>query len=225
MSHSDSGAFSEHICFTVYNSTRMKDELMLNQNKEFKNGNGEWMKGVYSEILSGGCLVQMVTQTTLKSVMAPVRNLLPEVILLALFTSLLLVVLSWLVTRKLTRTLSALTSAVSDIVKGNYDVKLDPQQNDEIGNLSNAFVEMADHIRKTTLELREREERLAHFYDATIDGIVLHDNGKPLLVNQALCRLTGFSEEELMQKDVYKHLIRPSNLRVPAACATLQLRN
>jgi PAS domain S-box-containing protein len=58
---------------------------------------------------------------------------------------------------------------------------------------------MTLRLRQTTLRLREREQRLLHFYRATIDGILLHKGGKPILVNRALSILSGFSEDDLLK--------------------------
>ncbi|MDD5570912.1 MAG: histidine kinase, partial [Bacteroidales bacterium] len=55
---------------------------------------------------------------------------------------------------------------------------------------------------KETEELKEIKEELNYFYNATIDGILLHDEGKILLVNQALAEITKYSYDELMKIDV-----------------------
>jgi PAS domain S-box-containing protein len=56
---------------------------------------------------------------------------------------------------------------------------------------------MSEEISSATQELKEKEESLRHFYEATLDGILLHDAGKMVLFNAAMLRLTGYSEEEL----------------------------
>jgi PAS domain S-box-containing protein len=58
---------------------------------------------------------------------------------------------------------------------------------------------MAMEINSTTKELIENEERLRHFYRATLDGIVLHFDDRMLLFNSAMLDLTGYSESELSQ--------------------------
>ncbi len=64
----------------------------------------------------------------------------------------------------------------------------------------------------------EREERLRHFYDATIDGIILHDNGLILLVNQAISKLTGYLEKELENmpvKELFQERQTGSGFKIP----------
>jgi len=55
--------------------------------------------------------------------------------------------------------------------------------------------------RKTTEEaLKESEERFRTFIEQAPDGIVVHDlNGKILIANSMICKLTGYSEKELLK--------------------------
>lgn len=73
-----------------------------------------------------------------------------------------------------------------------------------IGELAKSFNKMSNRIKQQTYELLEREQRLEHFYKATNDGIVLHQNGKPLLINQTILNITGYSEKEIMKMNLYK---------------------
>lgn len=73
-----------------------------------------------------------------------------------------------------------------------------------IGELARSFNTMSEHIRQQTDEFKEREQRLEHFYRATYDGIILHDNGTPILTNQAMSNITGYAEKEIMRMNVYK---------------------
>lgn len=49
--------------------------------------------------------------------------------------------------------------------------------------------------------LRESEERFRKFSEATREGIIIHDKGKIIEVNQALCRMFGYEEREFIGKD------------------------
>lgn len=119
-----------------------------------------------------------------------------------LFVSTLLIIflvgLSLVISRSITQPLRELQNATEYIGQNNRFEKLQAVSNDEIGSLTKAFNRMALRLEKQTTELKEREERLRHFYKATKDGILLHDEGKIILVNQALSNITGFSEEELL---------------------------
>ena len=71
---------------------------------------------------------------------------------------------------------------------------------DERGAVRGAFVLINDITRHRTAEMamRESEERLAKFMQASMEGIVFHVNGIVTDANPALCELVGYSLEELL---------------------------
>ncbi len=105
----------------------------------------------------------------------------------------------FLLSKRITAPLVNLKEAALRIGEGKFDMLLPINQRDEIGLLTQVFNKMTLRLRYITRNLQEREQRLLHFYRATVDGIMLHSAGKPLLVNRALISLSGFSEEELMK--------------------------
>lgn len=102
---------------------------------------------------------------------------------------------SWRITNPIVK----LKEAALRVGEGKFDLMLPVFQKDEIGLLTQVFNKMTLRLKHTTQRLKEREQRLLHFYRATVDGIMLHKAGKVILVNRALMKLTGFSEEELLQ--------------------------
>lgn len=102
--------------------------------------------------------------------------------------------------RKITAPLIRLTNAAARAGEGDFDQMLPIEYQDEAGLLTEVFNKMIVKIKHTTGQLREREQRLTHFYQATVDGIILYKSQSPVMVNRALCRLTGYTEEELMKK-------------------------
>jgi PAS domain S-box-containing protein len=102
---------------------------------------------------------------------------------------------SWRITSPLVK----LKEAALRVGEGKFDWMLPISQRDEIGLLTQVFNKMTLRLKHTTQRLKEREQRLLHFYRATVDGIMLHKVGKVILVNRALINLTGFNEEELLK--------------------------
>ena len=137
-----------------------------------------------------------------REAMLPVTDLRNKILFLTVFISLIVFLSIYFISRKITRPIVRLKKAAEDIGNGRFDTRLEVVARDEIGSLTTAFNSMTDRVRQITDDLKEREERLKHFYDATLDGILLHDDEEPLLVNQALCKLTGYSEKELMSMKV-----------------------
>ena len=83
------------------------------------------------------------------------------------------------------------------------EVNLLPQL-DEAGRAISAFVLISDITRHRLSEqaVRESEERLRKFSDATHEGIVFHENGIITDCNDAGLRLIGYRYEELVGRPV-----------------------
>lgn len=56
--------------------------------------------------------------------------------------------------------------------------------------------------KKAEQHLKENEERLKYFFSITSEGILLIDNEKIIDVNTAFLKLTGFSQEEVLNKNI-----------------------
>ncbi|MEI6122741.1 MAG: histidine kinase [Bacteroidota bacterium] len=120
-----------------------------------------------------------------------------------LLLSLLLFAVNYFVTRRIKNNIKSLIDALDHFGENNYSYNLNIRSKDEIGVLAESFKKTGLRIKKQNDELREREHRLEHFYKATFDGVVLHENGYPLLTNQAMTTLTGYTEKEIMKMYVY----------------------
>jgi PAS domain S-box-containing protein len=151
-------------------------------------------------------------------VMGPLQHLRYRMLLLSALVVLLLSAYFYLVSKRITLPVIRLKKAAEKIGRGEFDINVDVRTHDEIGALTLSFNRMALHLQDMTKTLKEREERLTHFYDATIDGIVLHDEDRPVLVNQAFIRMTGYTESELLNMELGKifHMEKcDSPFRVP----------
>ena len=99
--------------------------------------------------------------------------------------------LTLLFVRKITRPLIALADATQKIDKGEWDVRLQVQGNDEVGRLAGSFNQMVAHLKNYTHKLEEQTLELerAHFQTRTVCSIVqevgalrsLHEIGSYLL--------------------------------------------
>ena len=87
-------------------------------------------------------------------------------------------------------------------------------ENKKTGSIKQLITDFKQHADK----LKDHEEKLEHFYNATLDGILLHDNGKILLVNQAVSNLSGYAEDELIKmsvNDVFQERRSGSGFKIP----------
>ena len=87
------------------------------------------------------------------------------------------------------------------------EVNLRPQREEE-GRTLAAFVLIHDITRHRRAEekVRESEERLRKFADATRAGIVFHDNGVVTDVNDAVLQLVGYTREHLIGSQIIQYV-------------------
>jgi len=156
----------------------------------------------YSQLNSHGIKWVIIAEIDLKEAMIPVVKIRNDILFLSAFLVIFILGLTYVIAKTISQPIIRLKNASIKIGEGNFNTEVEVSGKDEIGALSESFNSMTAKLKSTTDQLHEREERLMHFYEATVDGIILFENGKPLLVNHALSRLTGFTEEELMGKEI-----------------------
>jgi len=144
----------------------------------------------------------ILAEIDFKEVMAPVFEFRNQSILISALIALVLFILVFIISKRITDPMLKLRDVALEISEGKYGHTLPIYSRDEVGELTEAFNDMSLRIREQTRELREREKRLNHFYEATKDGIILHDHGRPLLINQAMEDITGYSIDDLMQMHI-----------------------
>ncbi len=149
----------------------------------------------------------ILAEIDLKEAMIPIAAYKKRILFISILVALLLLPLSYFLAGKITRPLVKLNKAVKFISRGQYDTYVHNTSKDEIGALTRSVNIMADKIKKQTKDIIEREERLQHFYNATKDGIILHKDGQTVLVNQALCDMTVYTEKELSRMHLDSFLI------------------
>jgi PAS domain S-box-containing protein len=110
-----------------------------------------------------------------------------------------LMIISFFISYRITVPLTRLLKATADIGEGKYGAMLPVTSTDEIGELTQGFNTMTTQIMERSRELKLSEKRLNRFYQATKDGIVIHDNVELLMVNNAMAQLTGYTMEEIMK--------------------------
>lgn len=102
-----------------------------------------------------------------------------------------------------------LTTVVNAITEGDLDAKANVEANDEIGNLASAFNEMTESISNLIVDLEEEVgshrltsenlNKLSQAIEQSPVSIMITDlDGNIEYVNPQLCRITGYTEEELI---------------------------
>ena len=90
---------------------------------------------------------------------------------------------------------------------------------DREGSAVGAFVLISDITKHRRAEdaLRESEERLAKFMQASVEGIVFHKHGTVTDVNPALLQLLGYTADEVLGRSTLDFIVASDHERVLAA--------
>lgn len=119
--------------------------------------------------------------------------------------------------------------ATKEIAAGRYGVRVPAGGDDEIGDLARSFNVMSQElarkdrklrrtldgleaaVRDRTANLKESEQRFRILADAATEGIIVHDRGKIMIVNQAFTKMSGYTPEELAGKNAIETLVVPED--------------
>lgn len=156
----------------------------------------------------------IMAEIDFKEVMLPVFAIRNDIVLMSAFIILMLSAFAFFFSLRITNPLLKLRTVANEIAKGNYGKTIEIESKDEVGELTESFNHMSVQIMEQTKVLREREKRLHHFYQATTDGIILHNRGTILLINQAITNVTHFSTNELIGQNIQTCIILPNPERV-----------
>ena len=93
---------------------------------------------------------------------------------------------------------------------------------DDEGALAGAFVRVTDITKHRLAEraVRESEERLAKFMDASVEGILFHRAGTVIDVNAPISELTGYARDEVIGRQTSEFLAPDHLPRAQQALAT-----
>jgi two-component system, NarL family, sensor kinase len=136
----------------------------------YKDYRGIEVLGAYGSIETGGMKRIILAEIDSDEAMVPLNAIRNEILFLSLIIIAAIFIVAWVVAYGITRPLVRLKNAANFITLGNYDQQLEVKVNDEIGELTHAFNAMAMEISSTTQELKDNEERLRHYYRASLDG-------------------------------------------------------
>ena len=107
--------------------------------------------------------VVVVTRILASAAYLTARQLLDDLVFVGLVIVLIAALLGVIVSRRITRPLEDLSRAVGKVAKGDFDVNVDINSRDEIGELSDSFNDMAG-------ELKERESSLQNAQHALVQS-------------------------------------------------------
>ena len=108
----------------------------------------------------------LLTEIDFVEATIPIYRIGNEIVFISIFIFCLVIIVVIILARRITFPLQRLNHAANQIGKGNLDVEIKHQLNDEIGDLTDTFNKMIHRLKNQTEELRvERIKRLSSLFD------------------------------------------------------------
>ena len=114
-----------------------------------------------------------------------------------------------LLSKKISEPIEKLTKATKDVGKGKFDVVIDVNSKDEVGELAKSFVKMNEQIKEQIDIIafdRDNLKKLESFRKTFFDNIT-HEMKTPLTIISGYCQILldqNFEDEELLNKGIRK---------------------
>ena len=133
---------------------------------------------------------------------AALRDMVISAALLAVLVSLLLALY---ISRRLTRPLRSLTSAVVAIARGDYERRVPADASDEIGRLAGAFNRMAEQLRERVATISRDRRELRAMLAGMQEGVLAMDREeRVVLMNVAAGRILDADPESDVGRQVWE---------------------
>ncbi|MEY4766182.1 MAG: hypothetical protein RI907_2855 [Pseudomonadota bacterium] len=124
--------------------------------------------------------------------------------LVALVVAAVTCLIAWRVTRRLRVTLAALLTALRGIRRGEFDVSLDINAPDELGEMQRTVLQMADALRTARDDLEHQVKTRTHELNIALDQIRESDAEKRRLITHSNAMIEA--DRKRVAVDIHDHL-------------------
>ena len=105
------------------------------------------------------------------------------IVLLSAFVAFMLTTFfAFFLSSRITRPLRNMKRAAMELSKGNFDTKLPRAQNDEIGQLSNAFNTMGQQLKEHVELIKQEKEQLSNILTSMTDAVLTFNTEHEIIV-------------------------------------------
>lgn len=98
----------------------------------------------------------------------PVLILQDKILLAGVVIVVVMVILAYILSKRLSRPIIKLRDAANEIAKGNFEIRTNIKRDDEIGQLSSSFDIMAKKIQESLIAIRQREDIIKQQQDVLL---------------------------------------------------------
>ncbi len=122
------------------------------------------------------------------------RNVILGIIILL---SILIISLTWQISKTITRPIKHLTLGLKAASKGDFSKRLSPNSLDELGQLENHFNTFLAQLQMSNTKLHESEQGFRSIFENSVEGIFQFDmDGKILKVNPSFVSMLGYNSSQ-----------------------------
>ncbi|HNW68997.1 MAG TPA: HAMP domain-containing protein [Bacteroidales bacterium] len=133
---------------------------------EYRDYRNKIVLGSFGKIKIPGLNWAILVEIDLEEAMIPIYTLRNSIVILSLIISMLILGVVFVISKRISLPVLKLKQAADSISSGNYDIYVDNNSRDEIGELSNAFNQMVGKIKEQKKEIyEERSMRLTSVFD------------------------------------------------------------
>src|SRR5262249_10584436 len=120
-------------------------------------------------------------------------------------------VLAFLLARRITRPLLELAAAAERVAAGDYGHKVYAVRHDEIGILASAFNTMSEHLAQQFRQVEEDGQKLRAALGVRVEGVIAIDPEQPVLfANARAGQLLGFTANAIAGRKLWQVVRHPS---------------
>ena len=145
------------------------------------------------------------TSVYLEEFLKDIYQIKHQIIFVCLAAIILGSLIAYLFASPMTATFNKLVDKMNIVAKGNLDINMGDieavDNENEIGQLANAFKQMTNNLKQTTISKDYVDNIFGNMNDALI---VIGRTGKIKTVNDAVCKLFGYSKNEMLDYSVNK---------------------
>jgi two-component system phosphate regulon sensor histidine kinase PhoR len=137
----------------------------------------------------------------LSAIDATLSSITRSLLVAIIATAAVAAILSLIISSSIVRPLSALTGAARGLARGDLSRRVSPRPAGEVGEVADAFNQMAQSVEELVAAVSEERSRLIAVLDSSSDAVLAVDaEGRVAFANQATESLLGKPREETIGK-------------------------
>lgn len=163
---------------------------------------GAPIMSVYGNVIGAAFLVK-----PLQELNATLANLLRALLIAMLLSMVIMILPSYVASRKLTGPLKTMNAAALAMAHGNFSIKAHEKGGDEIAQLGHSLNLLSGALSATIGELTFERNRLRSVLNGLGEGVIaVNGRGEIMQYNPAALKLIGCKENGIAEHDIYRSI-------------------